>query len=301
MRGVLAMVVACVIWGASPLYYKLLDHIAPIEILAHRTLWSLVVFAGLLMLQGRIGALSSALASGRARLVIAFAALMISLNWFVFILSIQIGKATEASLGYYLFPLVAVGIGRIAFGEKLSPAQSAAVFLAILAVGVLTLGLGVAPWIALVLSMSFGLYGLVKKRLSVGPVVSVTAEVLLLAPIAIAVLALAHGQGAGAFGTAWGDSLLLAFSGVLTATPLILFAYATRRIRLGTVGLVQYLNPSLQFLCAVIVFGEPFGPWHGVAFGLIWSALVLYSVATLRQDSAARRASVNAGTSGTSR
>ncbi|WP_296765074.1 EamA family transporter RarD [Sediminimonas sp.] len=291
-KGVAAMVAACTIWGLSPLFYKMLEHIAPIEILAHRTLWSLAFFAGVLLLQRRLGALGRALGGFRAAVIIGFAALMISTNWFIFIMSIQIGKATEASMGYYLFPLVAVVIGMVAFGEKLGRAQAVAVALAALAVALLTWGLGVAPWIALVLSISFGMYGLVKKYISVGPVVSVTAEVLLLSPIALLVLWIFHtgGDGSGAFGASVSDSALLAFSGPLTGTPLILFSYATRRVRMATVGLVQYLNPTLQFFCAVMVFGEPFGPWHATAFALIWTALAIYSVTAVRAERAARRA-----------
>lgn len=298
-RGIWAMVWACLIWGLSPLYYKLLAHIAPIEVLAHRTLWSFGFFALVLLGQNRLGQLWAAMASPRALVVLGVAALMISTNWFVFILSIQIGHATEASLGYYLFPLVAVALGRVVFKERLDMGQKTAVVLAMLAVVVLSLGLGVAPWVALILSSSFGLYGLIKKRLNTGPVVSVTAEVLLLCPIAMGVLYWRHSSGAGVFGAHLFDSALLAFSGILTATPLILFSYATKRVRLGTIGLVQYLNPSLQFFCAVVVFGEAFGPWHATAFALIWAALLIYTIAALRQERAARRAVPKAGTSPT--
>ncbi len=296
-KGIVAMIGACVVWGLSPLYYKMLSHIPPIEILAHRTLWSLVIFATVLLVQGRIDLLRAALSSRKAVLVIGFAALMISLNWFVFIMSIQIGRAVEASMGYYIFPLVAVMLGVVAFGERLSRGQAAAVALAVIAVLVLSLGLGVPPWIALILAGSFGLYGLVKKRLSVGPVVSVTAEVLLLSPLALGVLGWMHRDGGGAFGAQLGDSLLLIASGALTAAPLILFSYATRRVAMATIGLVQYLNPTLQFMCAVIVFGEPFGKWHVIAFALIWSALALYSTVTLFQDRAARKAATNSASS----
>lgn len=297
-KGVAALVAACTVWGLSGLFYKLLTHVPPIEILAHRTLWSLVFFALLLTVQGRLVQLRHALGSVRSVGIVVFAALMISTNWFVFILSIQIGHATEASLGYYLFPLVAVGIGRVIFGERLNRLQAAAVALAALAVTVLTLGLGVAPWIALILSVSFGLYGLVKKRLSAGPVVSVTAEVLVLAPVAIIVLAMAHREG-GAFGADLTDSLLLMISGILTAGPLVLFSYASKRVRMGTVGLIQYFNPTLQFLVAVAVFTEPFSGWHVLAFALIWAALALYSAASVALERAARRARVSAATSST--
>jgi len=289
-KGIIAMVATCTVWGLSGIYYKLLAHIPPIEILAHRTLWSCAFFAFVLLVQGRLHMLGRALSGRRSVLSIAIAALMISTNWFVFITSIQIGKAMEASLGYYIFPLVAVLLGAVVFREGLGRTQLFAVGLAFCAVVTLTLGLGVPPWIALVLASSFGLYGLVKKGLSVGPVVSVTAEVLLLSPIALTVLWSCHSDGQGAFGATWRDSALLAFSGILTGTPLILFSYATRRIALATVGLVQYLNPSLQFLVATLWFLEPFSLWHALAFGMIWTGLAIYTTASLRQDRAARRA-----------
>lgn len=284
--GVLAMVGACVIWGLSPLYYKLLAHIPPVEVLAHRTFWSAVIFTGLLMLQGRLGELRKALGSGRSFVIVAVAALAISTNWFVFIWSIGAGHATEASLGYFLFPLVAVLIGRLFFGETMVGLQGAAILIAGVAVAVLTAGLGVAPWIALILAVSFGIYGLVKKGLTVGPVVSVTGEVVILAPIALVVFWLRYQSGEAAFGADLGDTALLVFSGALTATPLILFSFAAKRVAMATVGLIQYLNPTLQFFCAVLVFGEPFGFWHAIAFPMIWVALGLYSLASWRQEKA---------------
>lgn len=297
-KGVAALIAAFTVWGLSGLFYKLLAHVPPIEILAHRTLWSLVFFTMLLMVQGRLGQLRLALGTPRSLAIVVLAALAISTNWFVFILSIQIGRATEASLGYYLFPLVAVLIGRVVFGERLSRMQGLAVGLAALAVTILTFGLGVAPWIALILSISFGLYGLVKKRLSTGPVVSVTAEVLVLAPIACIVLLQAHSDG-GAFGADLTDSLLLMMSGILTAGPLMLFSYGSKRVRMGTVGLIQYINPTLQFIVAVVIFLEPFQGWHIIAFALIWVALALYSAASVSLERAARRARVSASTSST--
>lgn len=297
--GVLAMVGACVIWGLSPLYYKLLAHIPPIEVLAHRTFWSAVIFAGVLLLQGRLGDLRKALGSGRSVVIIGFAALMISTNWFVFIWSIGAGHATEASLGYFLFPLVAVLIGRVFFGETMVGLQAVAIVVAALAVAVLTTGLGVAPWIALILAASFGLYGLVKKRLTVGPVVSVTGEVVILVPVALVVLWLRYQGGEAAFGRNILDTAMLVFSGALTATPLILFSFAAKRVAMATVGLIQYLNPSLQFLCAVLVFGEPFGFWHALAFPMIWAALALYSLAAWRQEKARTRAVSSASMSST--
>ncbi len=305
-RGILAMIGACSIWGLSPIYYKVLDTIPPLELLAHRTVWSLVFFLGILVLQGRIRVLSRLLGSANLGWV-AIAAVLISINWFLFIYAIQVGRALEASLGYYVFPLIAVCLGVALFKERLSRPQALAVGLAGFAVAVLIFGLGAAPWFALTLAVSFAFYGVVKKRLDAGPMVSVTGEVAILFPIAIIWLLGVHfagwtglgGTGQGIFGQDAITSALLAFSGPLTATPLILFSYASRRVPMRTVGLVGYLNPTLQFLCATLIFAEPFTGWHAIAFALIWAALALYTLDAWRQDRAARRAASTAALSGT--
>lgn len=296
-KGAVAMVAACVVWGLSPLYYAQLKHVPTLEVLSYRCLWSLVFFAAILLVQGRLGLVRKALSRPRAVLVIFAAAVMISTNWFGFIFAVTYGYAVEASLGYYIFPLFAVILGRMVLGETLSRAQIIAVALATIAVLTLTIGLGRAPWIALLLAASFAAYGFIKKRLDLGPVVSVTAEVLLLSPFALVWIAV-MGTGAGGGNDLW-THLLLMLSGPLTAGPLILFSYAARRVRLSTVGLIQYVNPTLQFVCATLVFAEPFTPWHGVAFPLIWVALALYSVSALGQERASRRVVSNAATSGT--
>ncbi|KIC17584.1 EamA family transporter RarD [Leisingera sp. ANG-Vp] len=290
-KGILAMIAACVVWGLSGIYYKALSHVPPEQVLSHRVLWSFLFFAGVLLAQGRIDALIAALSSWRHALLLICATAMISLNWFVFISSVQTGHATEASLGYYIFPLLSVLLGRLVFGELLTRAQGAAIGLAALAVAVLAFGLGVAPWIALVLGVSFALYGVAKKKLPLGPVVSVTAEVLLILPVALAVIWTTGGAG---FMGGPQDAAMLAFSGILTGLPLILFSYAAKRVRLGTVGVLQYLNPTLQFMVAVLVFAEPFTQWHGIAFALIWSAVAVFSVSALRQERASRRAAIAA-------
>ncbi|KZY35074.1 RarD protein [Roseovarius sp. HI0049] len=288
-KGIAAMVSACTIWGLAPLFYKLLTHVPPFEVLAHRSLWSLVFFAGVLTFQGRLHVLRQAVSHRRDLVILAFAALMISSNWLIFITSIQIEHAIEASLGYYTFPLASVLMGALFFRERLGRAQTVAVALAGLAVVVLAVGLGAAPWIPLVIAITFALYGVAKKWLSVGPVVSVTAEVLLLSPIALGILWLAHTAGTGHFAADTSTTLLLMLSGPLTGLPLILFSYAARRLTLATVGVLQYINPSLQFLCATLIFRELFSIWHAIAFGLIWTALAIYTTAMWRQDRAARR------------
>ncbi|MBT7907013.1 MAG: EamA family transporter RarD [Marinovum sp.] len=282
-KGVLAMVVACLVWGLSPLYYKMLVSVPPIELLSHRTLWSMVLFALILFMQGRLRGALGVLGNKNIMATLFIAALMIAFNWFIFIYSIQINRATETSLGYFIFPLVSVIFGVVLFRENLSRAQISAVLLAAFSVLILTYGLGRVPWIALSVSISFGIYGVIKKSLSIPAIVTVTLEVLLLSPIALMILYFYHASGSGGqFGQSASISLLLILSGPMTATPLILFSYATRRVALATVGILQYINPSLQFLCATVLFLEPLSIWHAVAFPLIWFALALYTWASFQ-------------------
>ena len=282
-KGVLAMVVACLVWGLSPLYYKLLVSVPPIELLSHRTIWSLVLFSLILLIQGRLQGSFKVLRDKKIAAILLIAALMIAFNWFVFIYSIQVNRATESSLGYFIFPLVSVVFGVVLFRESLSSTQISAVMLAAAAVLILTYGLGQVPWIALSVSVSFGIYGVIKKSLSIPAIVTVTLEVLLLSPIALMILYLHHASDSGVqFGQSISISVLLILSGLMTATPLILFSYATRRVELATVGILQYINPSLQFLCATVLFLEPLSIWHALAFPLIWIALALYSWASFQ-------------------
>lgn len=301
-KGVLAVVLACLIWGFGPAYYRMLAQVAAPEMLAHRTLWTLAMFGGLLAVQGRLAELRRLLLGPQWGRVLA-ATLLISANWFIFIWAVQTAHAVEASLGYYIFPLVAVVIGFFGFGERLTLPQAFAVGLAALAVGLLTYGLGVAPLIALSLAGTFASYSALKRGVSAPAIVSVTAEVVLMAPLAIAYLAYAHlgfaGTGTGWFGRDLELSLWLPVTGLITGGPLMLFSYAARRVSMATLGLVQFLNPTLQFLTAVLLFAEPFSQWHAVAFGLIWLALAIYSAATWLQDRAARSESVRLATSGT--
>ena len=293
-KGILAILISGIIWGFSPLYYKVLGHVPPVELLAHRVVWSVVFFVAVLSFQRRLGALWSAISTWRSAATLFAASFFIGINWFIFIRSIQIEKATEASLGYFIFPLVVVCIGWVGFGERLSRLQNTAVALATVGVVIITVSQGVLPWIALIISISFGLYGYVKKKISTGPVVSVTAEVVLLVPFALAVLYATHrhvesgSHTGGVFGQSLYDSVLLMLSGPLTATPLIFFSYAAKRIPMATLGLLNYLNPTLQFFCAVAIFGEPIGILQFASFGLIWLALALYSGDGFRRERVGR-------------
>lgn len=299
-KGLLAMVATSVIWGLSTLFYKALAHVPPLEVLAHRTVWSLVFFSIVLGVQGRLSELVGIFRKPRLLAMVSLAAMMISMNWGLFIWAIQAGRTIEASLGYYIYPITSVVLGAVLFKERLGRIQVFAVGVIAFAVLLLTWGLGVAPWVSLVLMGSFVVYGLIKKLIPLGPVASVTGEVLLLAPLAAVWLWGVHSQGwtgmdgrnVAAFGTGWYDTIMLMLLGLLTAGPLILYSYATKRLGFATQGMVFYLNPTLQFTVAVLAFGEPISRWHAIAFPMIWAALAVYTLNALRQE----RASAKSGT-----
>ena len=303
-NGLVALILSSVIWGLSPVYFKALAHVPAAEVMAHRTLWSFVFFGAVLVWQRRAG-LVAALLRGKDAIWVLFCALSVSSNWLLYIHSVQTGRTVEASLGYFIFPLIAVALGRVVFGERARPWQVLAMVMATLGVAVQVWGLGALPWVALVLGTNFGIYGMIKKRLTAGAVVSVTAEVAVLVPFALLFLAGLHwgwwslGREAGWFGRDTGTTLLLVLSGPLTAGPLILFARAAQRVSLATVGLMQYLSPTLQFLVGALFFGESFTMWHAASFALIWGALVVYSAEGLRHDKAARNRVSSVATSGT--
>ena len=280
-KGAVAMVLASIIWGLSAIYYKQLSGIPPLEVLCHRTLWSVIVFIFILRLQDRLQDLKLVFLNKKLILGLFWAAAMISINWFFFIWSVHNDRATEASFGYYIFPLVAVLFGLIFFKEQLSLMKWCSVFLAIFAVTTLAISQNILPFVALVLSVTFGIYGALKKQINLGPVLSVTTEVILLLPLAITFLLYWHSSGFGSFGKDIETTFLLIFSGPMTAVPLMLFSYAARRVQMTSLGIIQYLNPSLQFLVAIFIFAEPFGVSQGIAFGLIWLALFIYTLASL--------------------
>ena len=278
VKGAIAMLLACLTWGFAPLYYSFLSHLGPEEILAHRTVWSVLTFTVVIALTGRRRETLRVLKLPKTMALILLAGVMIGINWYVFIFSVGAGRVTESSLGYYIFPLVMVLLGLVVFRETLSTLQWVSVALAIIAVLVLTYGLSGVPWLAMIISVTFGIYGLLKRIIKVDSVVSVTLEVVLLLPFAALYLF-------------WFGSLpdaptmaLLMFSGLITAGPLMLMTYATQTVRMATVGLVQYLNPVLQFFCAIVLLGEILTGWHMIAIGLIWTALAFYTFAVFSAD-----------------
>ena len=278
VKGAIAMLLACLTWGFAPLYYSFLSHLGPEEILAHRTVWSVLTFTVVIALTGRRRETLRVLKLPKTMALILLAGVMIGINWYVFIFSVGAGRVTESSLGYYIFPLVMVLLGLVVFRETLSTLQWVSVALAVTAVLVLTYGLGGVPWLAMIISVTFGIYGLLKRIIRVDSVVSVTLEVVLLLPFAALYLF-------------WFGSMpdvptmaLLMFSGLITAGPLMLMTYATQTVRMATVGLVQYLNPVLQFFCAIVLLGEILTGWHMIAIGLIWTALAFYTFAVFSAD-----------------
>ena len=285
--GFAAILITGVIWGLSPLYYYALREVAPLTVLAHRTLWSLVFFVLLLAAQRRLGRIVPAVAGPNRWRVLA-GAVLISINWFVYIWAISVGRVVESSLGYYIMPLFSVLLGVIFLRERLGARQWLAVGVAAAGVVLLTWGLGVAPWVSLALAASFAFYGLVKKHMALGPLLSVAAEVTVLAPLALAWLVYA-GPGAG-FGQDLVRSALLVGVGLITAVPLVTFAYGAKRVGLATIGITMYLNPTLQFLCATLVLHEPFTAWHVATFALIWLALGLYASSLIAASRAQGRA-----------
>ncbi|MDB9816761.1 EamA family transporter RarD [Amylibacter sp.] len=287
--GVLAMLLACVIWGFSAFYYNHISQVPPLEVLSHRTIWTAVFIGFILVFRGGLIIIPRG-----AFLRVCFAAIFISINWFFFIYAVQVGKVTQSSLGYYIFPLVAVAFGAIFLGERLSFSQWFAISLAVIAVVLLSLGVGEFPYISIILALTFGLYGLIKKPLTIGPLRSVFWEVVCLLPVAITWLIGVHflgwqgilGRDGGFFASNINVSLALIFTGALTGLPLILMAFAMERLRLATIGLVQYVNPTLQFLIATLIFMEPVEKIHFIAFGLIWSGLAIYSYYAMRYERA---------------
>lgn len=292
IKGFFALILACSIWGLSALYYYQIAHVPPLEVLSHRTLWSFVFLLILMIYGGRMSEVGELLRNKRAMAYLAVAALMVSINWFTYILSVQIGRLVESSLGYYIFPLVSVALGYVFLGERLSRLQWIAVGLAVFAVVLLAVGLGAAPWVSLILASTLGLYGLCKKTVEAGPVLSVMAEVAILLPLALLWIWGVHvggwtglvGRAGGFFGTSLWDTGLLVLSGPITAGPLVLMSYAMKRMTLASVGLITYLNPTLQFLVGVLIFMEPFTIWHSITFGMIWAGLALYSYEAWHQE-----------------
>jgi chloramphenicol-sensitive protein RarD len=293
--GVGAGLGAYVLWGVFPLYFPLLEPAGGLEIVAHRVAWSLLFIGLLLTVRRGWAQVRATVADRRTVLVLTAAAVLIAVNWLVYVYAVNSGHVVEASLGYFINPLVSVVLGVAVFRERLRRLQWVAVGIAVLAVAVLTVDYGHPPWIALALATSFGLYGLMKKLVRVEAAPGLFVETAVVFLPAIAVIGLLEGRGEAAFGHAGAvQALLLASSGLATAVPLLLFAAATRRVPLSTVGLLQYVTPLMQLSIGVFVYSEPMPAARLAGFAIVWAALAVFTVDTVRQARATRRAPVPA-------
>jgi chloramphenicol-sensitive protein RarD len=277
-RGFFFALSAYLLWGVLPIFLKPIAHISAYEVLAHRIVWSVPLAGIILVALGRTADLKAAFRSPRTLMMAALTACMITVNWGIYVWAIAANRTIEASLGYYINPLVNVVIGAVLLGERLSKAQMVAVVLATIAVIVLTVDAGGLPWVSLTLAISFGFYGYFKKTLPIGPSQGFFLEVLILCLPAAAYIIWLQARGEGHFlGAQPADTGWLMFTGVSTTVPLVLYAFGARLLRYSTIGLMQYLAPTMVFLIAIFVFHEPFNTTKAIAFALIWIGLVIYT------------------------
>ena len=278
LNGFLFALSAYLLWGFLPLYMKALAHITPAEVIAHRILWSIPVAGLLLIILKRTDDLKKAIRNPKMLGMAAVTATLVSFNWGIYVWAIGSGHALDTALGYFINPLFSILLGAIILKEKLKRTQIAALALVVIAVVILTVEAGRLPVVALALTFSWGFYAFFRKTLPIGPNQGFLLEVLLLAPFALGYLIYLAITGQGHFlASDRTDTLLLMASGLVTAVPLILYANGAKLLRLSTIGIMQYIAPTMIFLVAVFIFHEPFGTARAIAFPLIWAALVVYS------------------------
>jgi chloramphenicol-sensitive protein RarD len=284
LNGFLFALSAYLLWGFLPLYMKALAHISPAEVIAHRILWSIPVAGLLLIILKRTDDLKKAIRNPRMLGMAAVTATLISVNWGIYVWAIGAGHALDTALGYFINPLFSILLGAVMLKEKLQKTQIAALALVVIAVVILTVEAGRLPIVALALTFSWGFYAFFRKTLPIGPNQGFLLEVLLLSPIALGYLVYLNLFGEGHFlmGNVT-DTVLLASAGLVTAVPLILYANGAKLLRLSTIGIMQYIAPSMIFITAVFVFHEPFSAAKAVAFPLIWVALVIYTLPMLKR------------------
>jgi len=293
--GLFSAIAAFLMWGFSSLYYRAIGTAPALEILAHRAIWSALFTLILVIIGKQWQPFISALFSRKQLFILLISSLLVAGNWLGFIWAVNNGKALEASMGYYIMPVIMVLLGRAFLNEHLNSRQIFSFILVCIGVLNLLLGLGEIPWLGLFLACSFGLYSLVRKKTPVSALVGLTIECLLLAPISLIYLLYLNQNNQLVFGTLGVSfDLLLMASALMTALPLIFFTMASKRLKLGTVGLIQYMNPTCQFLLAVFAFGEPFTQIHFVTFAFIWAGLGLFSLDSHRQLRKARQARAGA-------
>lgn len=273
------------LWGATlPPFMKMLDHISAIEVVAHRAFWSLPIAGVLLFFLGRTNDILPTLKDPKKMGILFITAAIVSLNWGIYVWAISVDRTIESALGYYINPLISVSLGAIFLGDRFTKAQLVALALATFAVVLLTVQTGVLPWVSLSLAISFAIYGFLRKTVDVGPTQGFLIEVLILSFIALPVIFWFELKGDGHFFDGISNTALLIACGPMTAIPLILYAFGAKKLRLSTLGLMQYIAPTLIFLNGLFVFNEPFSKWQFVAFVIIWIALIIYSWSAFRQS-----------------
>jgi chloramphenicol-sensitive protein RarD len=278
-QGLWLGVVAYLLWGLSPLYWDLLDHVAVLEVLANRVVWSVPLLAVVVALRGRVPQLRAAAANRSTVTIAVVAATMLSINWGIFIWGVTTDHVVEVSLGYFINPLLSVALGVAVLRERLSRAQGTAVALAAIGVAYMTVRMGEAPWISLILAASFALYGLLKKNPRAAPALEgLLLETTVLLVPAFLWIGIGIGVGGGEFGSGVATTLLLIGAGAVTVMPLLAFGASAKRIPLSVLGLLQYLAPTLQFLLGVLVYGETVGTDQLIGFALVWMGLIVLSV-----------------------
>ncbi len=270
-------VAAYALWGVMPIYFKQIASVASLDIVAHRIIWSLLVLAGFLTIARAWGQVRAALGNRRVMLTLFATSLMIATNWLLYVYAINNGHILAGSLGYYLNPLANILLGRFVLGEALSKRQWAAVGIAGAGVAVLAAGAGGTLWISLILCFSFASYGLLRKIIAVDSLAGLSIETALLSPIALGFLLFGGAAGQPMFAHPGTVNIYLVAAGIVSTVPLLCFTAAARRLPYSTVGMLQFLAPTLQFALAVGLYGEPFTRAHAIAFGAIWTALALYA------------------------
>ncbi len=273
---------AYVAWGLLPLYWRLLEAVPATEILAHRIFWSFIFTASILALTGGWRTLPAAFAEKRKLAVLLASGVLISFNWYTYIWAVNSGFVIQASMGYYIAPLVSVLLGVTVLKEHLTRWQAMAAILAALGVTILTVQYGQIPWVALILAFSFSLYGLAKKFASVGSVTGLAVETSVVTPVAAFYIAFLAIRGSSAPAEGLPHLVLLAGAGVVTALPLLFFAHGAKRIKLSTIGFLQYIAPTLTLMLGIFVFQEHFSTVHLISFGFIWTGLALYTASNFR-------------------
>jgi chloramphenicol-sensitive protein RarD len=271
-------ITAYLVWGFFPIYFKAIAAVPPLQVVSHRIVWSVAFLALLINRRSRWSDLRNALAERSSLLILLGTSILIATNWLVFIIAVEHGQVLQSSLGYFITPFVSVLLGLLFLKERLRRLQLASLLLAAAGVIILTARLGGFPWTALILALTFGSYGLLRKVVKADSLTGLTVETIILAPVACGYLIFVAWRGDGVFLAAgMRTSLLLASAGVVTAVPLLLFSAAARRLRLATIGFLQYITPTLHFLLAVLVYDEQFTSTHLASFALIWAGLAVYS------------------------